>query len=178
MKRLNLIALMVAVVAIMACDSLDELTQFKINYDQEVVIQSSAVVDLPFNVFTPEINSNSESTFENNDTHKDLIEHIELRSMTLEISTPTDGNFNFLNSIQIYISAENEEEVRIAWKDDIPANSSKVIHLDTSSDDLKAFIKKDAFKLRLETVTDELITSDHHIDVRSEFFVDAKILGL
>ncbi|MFM7662807.1 MAG: hypothetical protein ACKO6A_09085 [Bacteroidota bacterium] len=25
--------------------------------------------------------------------------------------------------------------------------------------------------------TDELLTSDHHIDIHSEFFVDAKIVG-
>ena len=39
-------------------------------------------------------------------------------------------------------------------------------------------IKKDDFKLRLKTVTDKAITNDHELDIHSEFFVDAEILGL
>lgn len=161
----------------LACE-LDELTQFTLNYDEEVVIESSTVVDLPFNIITPEISSNSESTFESNNTNKDLIEYIELTSMVLEITSPSDGNFDFLNSINIYIDADGLSETRIAWKENIPPNSGNVLALDTAGTDLKEYIKKDVFSLRLETVTDELITSDHHINVKSEFFVDAKILGL
>ena len=161
-----------------SCDQLDELTHFNMDFEQEVVIESSVIVDLPYNVITPEINSNSESSFENNNTHKDLIEDIRLTSMVLEIKSPSNGSFNFLNSIEIFLSADDEDEVRIAWKENIPANGSMLIELDVSNDDLKSFLKKDTFSLRLETVTDELITSDHHIDVKSSFFVDAKILGI
>jgi len=51
------------------------------------------------------------------------------------------------------------------------------LFLDLADVDLKEFIKKDKFVLRLNTVTDELINSDQYIDVYSVFFVDAKILG-
>ncbi len=178
MNRLNLIALFILLTTLFGCEKLDELTQFKINYNEEVIIESSTVVDLPFNVFTPEISSNSESTFDSNNTNKDLIEYIELTSMVLEITSPSNGDFDFLNSIEIFISAEDQAEVKIAWKENIPSNSGNKIELETSGADLTNFIKKDKFILRLETVTDELITSDHHINVKSEFFVDAKILGL
>ncbi|MFT6048744.1 MAG: hypothetical protein ACI9KI_000470, partial [Patiriisocius sp.] len=52
-----------------ACYKLDQLTQFDITYNEEGVIESSVLVDLLFNVYTPDINSNSESAFENNNTH-------------------------------------------------------------------------------------------------------------
>ncbi|WP_194766949.1 hypothetical protein [Tamlana sp. I1] len=178
MKHLKLTTVFILLTIVFGCDKIDELTQFNMVYNEQVVIKSNAVVDLPFNAFTPEISSNSESTFENNNTGKNLIEYIELKKMTLEIDGPDHGNFDFLNTIDVYISAEDEPEVKISWKENIEANGSRVLELDTSSDDLKNYLKKDNFTLRLATVTDELITADHHINVRSEFFVDAKILGL
>ncbi|WP_415371939.1 hypothetical protein [Patiriisocius sp. Uisw_047] len=161
-----------------ACYKLDQLTQFDITYNEEGVIESSVLVDLLFNVYTPDINSNSESAFENNNTHRDLIEHIELSSMILEIKSPSNGNFDFLKSIETFISAEDQPEARMAWKEVIPSNSDNLIELNTSSDDLQNYLKEDKFTLRVETVTDELITSDHTIDINSVFFVDAKILGI
>lgn len=178
MKIFRIITLMALLCFSLSCDKVDKLTQFNIEYNEKVVIESSAVIDLPFNAFTPEISSNSESTFENKNTRKNLIEYIELRSMTLEIEGPDHGNFDFLNKIDIYISAENEPEVKISWKENIEANGSRVLKLDTSNDDLQSYLKKDQFNLRLATVTDEIITSDHHINVKSVFFVDAKIFGI
>lgn len=98
--------------------------------------------------------------------------------MTLQITDPDDGNFNFLNAINIYISAENQEETLIAWKDEIAEDSSQTLELDTTNEDLKNYIKEDEFSLRIETTTDQVITNDHHINVNSNFFVDAKILGI
>jgi len=51
------------------------------------------------------------------------------------------------------------------------------LELETSGEDIKEFIKKDEFKLRVNTVTDEALASDHHIDIYSIFHVDAEILG-
>ena len=64
-----------------ACDKLDELTKFDMEYSQRATIPSSAGIDLPFDVFTPEMETNSESTFEVNDTRKDLIEEIKLTEL-------------------------------------------------------------------------------------------------
>ena len=76
----------------------------------------------------------------------------------------------------MYISADGLDEVKIAGKVNVPADVA-VLDLDITGVDLKEYIKADKFSLRLNTVTDELLTSDHHIDIHSEFFVDAKILG-
>ena len=65
-----------------------------------------------------------------------------------------------------------------AWLDQIPSGFEQSIQLETSNADLQEYIKKDNFNLRLNTVTDEIITSDHHIDIHSVFFVDARILGI
>ena len=164
--------------AFVACDKIDELTHFKLEYQKTVTIPSSAVVDLPFNVQSPEIESNAETEFESNHTRKDLVEKIELTKMELRIKSPEDGNFNFLNSIEVYIYSEQHEEVKIAYLEDIPADGRQKLKLNTVRKNLMKYIKEDHFKLRLATRTDEVITRNHEILVDTEFFVDAKILGI
>ncbi|WP_419212818.1 hypothetical protein ACNR9Q_01515 [Maribacter sp. X9] len=166
------------VILFSSCDKLDELTKFDIEYNQRVTIPSSAGVDLPFDVFTPETETNSESKFEVNDTRKDLIEEIKLTELEMVIISPSDADFSFLNSVEVYISADGLDEILVASLDEVPANAGGTILLNTEDKDLKEYIKKDEFSLRLHTVTDELMSTDHELQVNSTFFVDAKILGL
>ena len=166
------------IVLFLSCDKIDELTKFNIDYDSSVVIESSANISLPFDVLTPEMETNSESEFEVNDTRKDLIEEIILTELSLDITAPDNQDFSFLESIEVFISAEDLEEQRITYVEDVPDTVGTTLDLGTSDLDLKEYIKKDKFQLRLNTVTDKALTQDVHIDVHSVFFVDAKILGL
>ena len=177
MKRMVLLLITFLFINL-GCSVIDELTHFNMEYNQSVVIPSTVGVELPFSVSTPAVESNSESTFAINDTRKDMIEEIVLKGLTLTLTEPADGDFSFLESISIYISAEGLEEIEIAWVDQIPSGYEQSIQLETSNADLQEYIKKDNFNLRLNTVTDEIITSDHHIDIHSVFFVDARILGI
>ena len=159
------------------CSKLDELTQFNIDYDTQVTIPSTTGINLPFDVLTPDTETNSESTFQLNDTRKDLIEEINLTKLQLVITSPSDADFSFLESIEVFISAEGLDELRIASREEVPETAS-TLDMDVSDADLKEYIKKDSYSLRLNTVTDEAISQDYEIDVNSTFFVDAKILGL
>jgi len=160
------------------CDAIDELTKFNMDYNTQVVIESSANIDLPFDVFSPDVETNSESEFAINDTRKDLIEQIILRELNLTITAPEEEDFSFLESVNIYISAEGLPETQIASMDEVPDNNTGSLQLVTVGTDIKEYIKMDSFSLRLNTVTDEIITSDYYIDVDAVFFVDAKILGI
>lgn len=173
----TIILILTILFTISSCDKVDELTKFDLEYNSKVVIPASAGIDLPFNVFTPEMKTNSESKFEVNDTRKDLIEEIKLTELQMVITSPTDADFSFLNSIEVYISAEGLDEIKIAEKE-VGENVGNTLDVDVLDIDLKEYIKKYEFNLRLNTVTDEVINSDHEIDVNSTFFVDAKILGI
>ncbi|MDZ7741259.1 MAG: hypothetical protein U5Q03_05795 [Bacteroidota bacterium] len=83
-----------------------------------------------------------------------------------------------MKTIKIYIRAEGLEEKLVAWKENISDGTGSELDLHTSSDDLKAFIKKESFKLRFYIKTDKAITQDVKIETYSRFFVDAKILGV
>lgn len=177
MKKL-LFLLATVILSTYSCKEVDKLTHFNMNYNDEITIPATLGIDLPIDIWTPDIPTNSTSTFESNNTHKDLIEQIILKKMTLTIKTPESATWDFLKNIEIYISAEGLDEKKIAWMDDIPKTGLKSIELDVSGDDLKEYIKKDEYKLRTKTVTRELVSHDTKVEIASTFFVDAKILGV
>ncbi len=158
------------------CKKAEELTQFEIDYTTEVTIPSSTGINLPFDVFTPDMETNSSSAFAINDTRKDKVEFISLRKLQLVLKTPANSDFSFLKSIEIYIDADGLSEKRVAWDTEVSSSIGKTINLEVSDENLKEYIIKDEFNLRVKTVTDEVITQDHIIDINSTFFVDAKIL--
>ena len=176
--RLKVLLLAVSMILFDGCKTVDKLTHFNMDYDETITIPSTVGINLPFNLITPNIKTNSEETFQINDTHKDLIEEIVLKELTLNIVSPVGADFSFLKSIEVYISADGLDEIKVAWKYDIDNDVGASIQLETVGDDLKEYIKKDEFDLKLTTVTDELILSNHDIEVKSKFFVDAKILGI
>lgn len=161
-----------------SCKKIDQFTQFNMDFNNEIIIPSSTGINLPINLLTPEVETNSESTFEVNDTRKDLIEEIRLNSLTLNLDSPNNADFSFLESISVYMNAQDLPEVEIAWKDNVPEDAGSQISLNVSNQDFKEYIKKDEFILRVNTITDEILTSDHKINIASDFFIDAKILGL
>ena len=160
-----------------SCEKVDKLTQFNMNFDSEITIPATFGINIPVDIWTPDIPTNSTTTFESNNTTKDLIEQIVLKKMEMTIKTE-GASWDFLKSIEIYISANGVEEIMIAWLNDIPQNGLTKIDLNTSSQDLKEYIKADSYKLRTKTITRQIISKDTDVKIRSTFFVDAKILGI
>jgi len=160
------------------CSAIDELTKFDIDYNSNVTVPANTAVNLPFMVGTPPVETSSESKFESNETRKDLIEEIKLKRMRLTITAPEREDFSFLESIEIYMKAEGVEEIQIASLKPVPNDAGIQIELDTSDADLKEYIKKDSFSLRVNTTTDEVIDNDIDIAILSVFAVDASIFGV
>lgn len=159
------------------CKKIDKLTKFNMEFNETVVIPASTGINLPFNILTPNVETNSESTFAVNNTRKDLINEIRLTKLDLRITAPSNGTFSFVKSLSIFLSADGLSETKIAWIENVSSNVGNVLNLDVSGADLKEYIKKDKFTLRLNTVTDELITSDYQINVHAIYQVDAKLIS-
>ena len=142
------------------------------------VIPSQIGINLPFDILTPPIRTNSTETFKNNNTRTDLIEEIKIDKLILKIIEPENSDFSFLNSIEIYLVPGDEEEILIAWKYDIGNDVGKELELDLSPEDLSAYIIEDEIELRLSTVTDKINLSDIHLEITAGFFINARILGI
>jgi len=161
-----------------SCKSLDKLTMFHMELVDSAVIPSQIGINLPFNIYTPPIRTNSFQVFENHNTRKDLIEEIKLELLSLRIFAPENSDFSFLNSIEIYLVPADKEEILIAWKYDIGNDVGKELDLELTPDDLTAYIIEDELELHLSTVTDKINLSDIHLEITAGFFVNAKILGI
>ena len=174
----KLLILCLPILLILSCSAIDELTKFDIDYEIEYTIPPVSIMNFPLSLNTPDIETENETTFENNNTNKNLIESIRLKSLTLNITDPENANFNFLEEIRIYIKTENVEETEIANLLNIENSNSRVLELKTLNKELKDYVKEDQFTLRVIAVADETTSEQISISIKNIFAVDAKILGI
>ncbi|WMN12833.1 hypothetical protein QYS49_34760 [Marivirga salinae] len=157
-------------------EKIDKITTFNITNSTEFTVPSSTLVDVPIDIGTPDINTSSKQTFENNNTRADLVENVNLSELKLSITNPNDRTFSFLKSLKIYISNDAEGKTLIAENQDISENVGSTLNLETTGTDLSEYIKEDTYSLEFEAVTRE--TTNSKTDIRAEmvFEVRAKIL--
>lgn len=174
-KIFPLLLILFSAASFNACKKDGIQVKFKLNYDVDFTIESGNILNLPFDVFTPEVTTNSEGEFEANDTRKDKVESIKLNFIDLEITAPQGETFSFLKHVYLYINADGLDEKRIAYKENID-NSTSTISLDIEDVELADYIKKDSYSLRVESVTDEQLSQDVDVHADLQFQVKARAL--
>ncbi|HYC85817.1 MAG TPA: hypothetical protein VEB86_11375 [Chryseosolibacter sp.] len=174
MNRLFLIVLAVAALTF-SCDKLDDLLTFYINHDATFTIEATAPVNLPIDISTPDIATNSSQDFENNNTRSDLVKDVKLNDLSLTITAPAGENFDFLKSVFIYISTDSNNEVLLASVEEVPMNVTFVEMIPTESA-LDSYVKASSYSLRTKIVTRETLTEAVDVKVDMEFKVTAKPL--
>ncbi len=181
MKNLFRIALLLmTVIGLTSCEEeLDRFTMFDVDNETSFTIPATTVLETPFAIRTPEIQSDADNDFENNNSSRDRIESAKLRRLDLSIQSPDTGNFDFLNEIELFINAEGLPEALLASKTDIEENGSKILVLDVQGEtEFEAYLRKANYSIRVRAVTDQTINEDYDIKVNTTFFIDAKILGI
>ncbi|MBI1184367.1 hypothetical protein GC194_08855 [bacterium] len=158
-------------------DKLHKYTQFTIDYSSSFVVPSNSGLSLPLDFYTPETETNSEQEFAVNNTRKDLLEKVNVKSIKLKITSPDGQTFGFLNDVYIYLKADGLDEVLVAQRENIPSDVGSTLDLNVMDQDLQEYIKKDKFTLRAKTITDKVTNRDVAIQINTQFFVDAKVLG-
>lgn len=149
---------------------------FGINHQATFRVEAGAPLNLPFEVGTPDVTTNSSAQFENNNTAANLIKEIKLEELKLTITNPSNKTFSFLKSIHIYISTNSSgDEIELAGMENI-ASTAQTITLNATTQDLSRYVKASSYKLRTSVVTKETLTQP--IDVRTDikFKVRASVL--
>ena len=157
-----------------SCKKIEELFTFSITNQCSVTISSTSPVNLPVDVTTPNVTSNSSQEFKNNNTDVSLVKNITLENLQLTITSPSNQTFNFLQSIHIYISTNSSNEIELAHLDQIPANVSSIALIATQAA-LDQYVKASSYNLRTEVVTNQVITQNVDINVNSKFKVTANL---
>jgi hypothetical protein len=179
MKKLFAAALLLTLIATtIACDSIDDLLTFYINEEEIIVVESNFPVGLvaldPVTVPT-----NSEETFKNNKTRAELVKDVTLNKLTLTIAKPDDSgsepsnsDFDFLKSIEIYIDADGLDEVKIAYLDEVPLGATK-LDMKLTNTKLDEYIKGDTYTIKTRAVLRNTVVEDINVNAAMRFKVTA-----
>ena len=151
---------------ITSCKKVEDLLTFKVHDSSSFTIPSITGIDSPVSIPVPPVESNSQQTFENNNTAASLVKNVVLENLTLTITDPAAKTFQFLKSIKIYISADGEQEILLAHKDNIPAEINSVLEMDPEGNKLDPYIKKDTYNLRTVVEVKEIPGQD--VTVRAD----------
>lgn len=148
-----------------ACDLGGALgVTFDVEVDSSVTVQGSPLGSLTgslgFNGFN-DLDFESTREFENNNTEKELVQSAKLKSVTMTIASPSDGDFDWLNEIEFYIEAPDEERVLVASKS-IPDGETEVT-LDLEDVELAPYVKSDSVTFSTEANGSQP-SEDHTID--------------
>jgi hypothetical protein len=173
MTRLWLAALVVLLtVAGTACDKVDDLLTFYINQEETIRVESNFPVGVLVPLTPVAVTTNSEETFKNNKTRAELVKDVSLDKLTLTISDPASENFDFLRSIELYLSNDQGEETKIAYLDAVPKGVN-AIELKSTNAKLDKYIKGNTYTVRTKAVIAKPITRDIAIKAAMRFKVTA-----
>lgn len=158
-----------------ACDKVDKLLTFYIEDEQTIEIPSQLSNGFPLGALIPlspvAVNTSSYAEFSNNNTRADLVKDVSLNKLTLTLTDP-DDTFDFLQDIDLYISNDANEELRIAYYTDIPLGQN-AIELVSTDAKLDKYIKAASYKIITKARLRKAIANDIAIKAKMRFKVTA-----
>jgi len=158
------------------CAKVDKMGQFNIPYTVDVFIPANDTAGIPLNINTGLVNTGIGDILKTYNTTSDKIEKIALRDMVINVTSPSDGDLEFLKDINIFIVGNGTEKI-LASKTNIGDNIGTSLTLNLSDNDVKNFLFSDQFGLRIAAETDKKIAPSYSCTVSFTFFVDYKLLG-
>jgi hypothetical protein len=184
-KNFTLFLTAVSLLFLSACKYADKYTQFYLDYNTEIEIPAVGLLGLPLieinNLFSRPTQTNSATTFSNNNTRTDLIESIKIEAITLSFIEPQNADFDFLESIEIFISSDSLNEVKIAERQNIPFGLTILtleINENISDEQLAEYIKAESYTLRSAATFRRETNETRRLNVASRFFIDAKLFNI
>lgn len=154
------------------CSTLDDLLSFNISNSTSIKIQSTSPINLPSEIITPDVTTNSSAEFSNNKTKASLVKDVKIKSLQLTITDPSDKTFTFLKSVHLYISTTDSDEIELAYQDNINS-TTKSIDLICTDARLDQYIKADKYKIRTKVTLKETLTKDVTVKADMKFRVTA-----
>ena len=190
MRKIAGIMVVAMVFTLTSCIKINPITNLNINvnipYSQQVTVPQVAGdtfgVALPAGGIalsfpsTP-LATNSQTYITQYNTSADKIVEVDLDSFALQILSPASQNFDFLDSVQLYISAPSQPEVLVAYSYSI-AKGQTTLNLNTiTSVNLKNYFIQDTLYLRISTHINAIPATGTQINSKTIFHMLANLLG-
>lgn len=188
MKKGLLAVLVFSVIAAGCADKVKQLLSFtkEIEYNGSVEIKGvpglpDTVVTLPsggLNADFPKLANatNAQQYIKDYNTSPDKISNVIISKLGLEMSEPSGANFDYIDSVKVYISATGMEEHLVGYKYGIPKGTQSI---DLTRDDinLKEYFLKDSIYFRINAHFVEVPKDSGKMDIKSVFSLVATPLN-
>jgi hypothetical protein len=171
-SKLIAFTLLLPLLLLSSCNAIDDLLSFTISNEASIQIKSTSPINLPTEVITPDVTTNSSAEFNNNKTKANLVKDVKLKSLKLSITNPDGKTFAFLKSIHLYISTTDSDEIELAYQDNIN-ETTNMLDLISTNAKLDKYIKADKYKIRTQVTLKETLTKDVTVKAAMKFGVTA-----
>lgn len=172
MKQLLLAIVVLLGFATASCEQWDSILTFNIEEEENFIIPASPLIGQIVPVTPITVDANSSEEFKNNDTRADLVKDVVLNKLDLQITDPQGENFDFLKKVEIYISAENKDEVKVAYLEEVPQGVSSLV-LKTTNVKLDQYIKGETYTISTRATLARAVANDVTVKAKMRFKVTA-----
>lgn len=169
--RLSLIILSLVLVTFSSCKKIKKLTNFYIDYENQLLINPSQHPNNQYDVWSFIIQNHDGIIYGENHSSIESTETVELYSLNLSLLSPENGNLGFIDKIEIYIVGAGLDKKKIAGIDSNPNKELASINLDIEEDNLKDYMIDNQFVFHIHIVTNSSENIDNLIHFNSSFFI-------
>lgn len=183
MKKL-IIGLAALTLAVAGCDKVKDLAEINqdIPYHEEVEVPfglgggqplpTGIPVSLPSYAFA----TNYQSYLNQYNTSSDKVIHAKLKSLSMRITTPPSQNFDFLDTVRVYVSANGLPEKLAAYKYPVP-KSVQLVDMDIVDQNLKEYFLRDSMYVKITGYANALPAGGTKMDLAVKFNLKANPLN-
>lgn len=148
MKKLFFLVPVLVLLTVFGCKKnlIDQLLTFTVNVTQNSRIPPPSIfytgLPRPVTIIT-----NSEASFRNNKTNRDKVKDVLLDQMQLTLVSPTTLNFDFLDTLRVYINTPRVNNRILLAHLYNPVKGAKTLTLIPTTERLDDYLKADTYEL-------------------------------
>jgi len=187
MKRIMYLGLVIVIAVIGGCSKVKQLANINIDipYTAQISVpefagDTAAIglppggVSLPFPAIP--VITNSQQYVAQYKTSTDKIVSFDLTKMQVQITAPNGQNFDFMDSIAIYISANTQPEILVAYQYTISKGQTTLVLNITPNLNLKNYFIQDTMYFSINTHVNAIPASGTQLNISSSFHLLANPL--
>ena len=134
----------------------------------------SGGLELPFPAVS--VPTNAQQLFNQYHASSKNLVSADLSSLSLQMLSPAGQNFDFLDSVQVFVSAADQQEVMIAYSNGVPKGQTTLNLTAVPGVNLKNYIVQDTISIRLSAHINAVPASGSQVKLSASFHVVANPL--
>ncbi len=156
----------------------EQLAQWDMPFEYTMDIPATNTIAVPVSIQSPEIATGINDFVSTNNSSIDKITSITLTKASADIKDSTGAtlNFDFIQSITLFVNATGLSEAQLAQKINITPGSNAITFDVNSNIDLKNYFTKDKTSIRADVLLNQATTTKSIVTFKATLHVKANPL--